>query len=212
MPHEEWGVESLLEKYSGLTLRPQRDNTLIIEGDLEFQAQYPGRERIADSYKIRIQIPKAFSSEVPAVREISGRIPKHFHTNPDDTLCLALPIELHLKLKGDTSLTSFVENCVIPFLYAFSHKEKYGNLPFGEMAHGRPGKIQGYQRLLRADTEEACLKMLFLLGQKKRIANKRICPCGSGRRVGQCHHRELNSLRKVRSRSWFRKEYDDLNP
>jgi hypothetical protein len=39
---------------------------------------------------------------------------------------------------------------------------------------------------------------------KKRQANKLPCPCNSGRRVGQCHHLEINRLRNKLGRSWFR--------
>ena len=172
-PLEYWGVKPLLEKYLGLSLRPQRDGTFVIEGDLEFQAQYPGRERIADSYKIRIQVPNNYPSELPTVRDLSGRIPKRFHTNPDGTLCLTLPIQMHLTLRGDPSLTGFVDKCLIPFLYSFSHYDKYGEMPFGELDHGRDGQIQGYQAILGVHTEDACLRMLYLLSQKRRVANKR---------------------------------------
>jgi len=39
---------------------------------------------------------------------------------------------------------------------------------------------------------------------RKRHANKERCPCGSGDRVGWCHHRQLNRLRKRLGRYWFR--------
>lgn len=83
-------------------------------------------------------------------------------------------------------------------------------MPFGDLAHGRLGIIQDYMRLLRVDTEEATMKMLYLLGVKKRIANKQPCPCKSGRRLGRCHNHLLNSLREVQSQSWFRNEYIQL--
>ena len=35
----------------------------------------------------------------------------------------------------------------------------------------------------------------MLAAMKRRLANKRPCPCGSGRRLGRCHNRRVNTLR-----------------
>lgn len=34
-----------------------------------------------------------------------------------------------------------------------------------------------------------------LATMKRRRANKQLCPCGSGRRLGRCHNRKVNVLR-----------------
>lgn len=203
-------ILSLLEKYPGLSVRPQRDRSLILVGDLRFQANYRDLEQINDTYAIYIHIPKHFPRELPTVRDANGRISRSFHTNPDGTLCLGSPIRQFLNLQNDPTLVGFVDNCLIPFLYSHSYKEKSGKMPFGDLAHGRLGIVQEYMRLLRVDKEEACIKMLYLLSAKKRVANKKPCPCKSGRRLGRCHNHILNSLREVQSRSWFRNEYIEL--
>jgi hypothetical protein len=48
--------------------------------------------------------------------------------------------------------------------------------------------------------------MLRLIGMKRRVANKRPCPCGSGLRAGKCHHRILNRLRQELGRQWCREQ------
>ena len=50
-------------------------------------------------------------------------------------------------------------------------------------------------------------EFLCLTGMKKRVANKHPCPCGSGRRLGRCHCRRVNHLRRTIGRTWFRAEY-----
>ena len=40
--------------------------------------------------------------------------------------------------------------------------------------------------------------LLQLVTVKKRVANKRPSPCGSGLRLGRCHHRYVNHLRRIR--------------
>ncbi len=204
-------ISSLLAKYSGLSVRPQRNGDLLLVGDLCFRARHGSFEQISDTYAIQIRATKKFPREIPMVRSIDGKVPRNFHTNPDGSLCLGSPIRLFMALQRNSTLIGFVENCLVPYLYNYSYKQQHGILPFGGLPHGQKGIITDYMRLLRVETEEACLKMLDLLGKKKRIANKYPCPCGSGDRVGRCHHRILNTIREIQSRSWFRGEYRNLN-
>lgn len=98
----------------------------------------------------------------------------------------------------------------MPFLYGWSYKEKYGAFPFEELAHGNSGIIQDLKRLFNTDDKNVCLKLLLLASMPRRKANKRICPCGSGLKVGRCHHLLLNSLRKRCGRLCFRDEYERI--
>ena len=204
-------IPSLLVKYSGLSVRPQRNGDLLLVGDLDFQARYRSLEQISDTYAIEITATKRFPREIPMVRSIDGKVPRRFHTNPDGSLCLGSPIRLSMALQRNSTLIGFVDNCLVPYLYNYSYKQQYGILPFDELPHGQKGIIKDYMELLRVETEEACLKMLDLLGKKKRIANKYSCPCSSGYRVGRCHHLILNTIRQIQPRSWFRGEYRHLS-
>jgi len=108
------------------------------------------------------------------------------------------------------TLLTFIRKCVIPFLYGFSYFQKHGVLPFGELAHGLKGIRQDYASLFEVSNERAAEEMVRLASMKKRYANKRPCPCGSRRRVGKCHNRKINRLRRQLGRSWFREEYRRL--
>ncbi len=53
----------------------------------------------------------------------------------------------------------------------------------------------------RTQTTQAIL----MLGVRKRIANKRPCPCGCNNRLGACSlHHKLNDFRKMAPASWFK--------
>jgi hypothetical protein len=84
-------------------------------------------------------------------------------------------------------------------------------MPFGELGHGAKGLLAEFRQLLEAANNTQCIAFLRLLGMKKRIANKRPCPCGSNRRLGRCHARRLNRLRRDASRSWFRHQANQLS-
>lgn len=114
------------------------------------------------------------------------------------------PTRLRLILAETPSLLSFVERCVIPYLYGYSIVESGGVLPFGELSHGTRGLRDDLAAMLGVDDDLVLLGFVRLLAKKKREANKLPCPCGSGMRLGRCHNRKLNTLREKLGRGGFR--------
>lgn len=204
-PFQDWGLTGLLAKYPGLRVQPQVNGTLVLAGELYFNARYK-RKVIADTYSIQIEVSDRFPVELPRVKEIGGRIPADFHHYSDGTLCLGSLIRLELYIRDDADLPSFVERFVVPYLFGYSHMAQFGSLPFGELEHGHKGIVQDLERILKATGEKACLDLLKLAGFERRTANRQRCPCGSGLRVGRCHNLILNEVRmrlgRLACRDW----------
>ena len=200
---ERWRIEDLLIKYSGLRLTTHVRGGLIIAGALSFVMEVPGKHRVTDEYRIELSIPDSFPEAIPSVRETSGRIPSTFHQLDNGTLCLGSPTRLRLALTETSSIVAFIERCVIPYLYGHSYFEKYGVMPFGELKHGEAGLRQDLANLFGTSREENVHEFVRLATIKKRLANKQACPCGSQRRLGRCHHLQVNALRKRLGRHWF---------
>jgi hypothetical protein len=198
-----WRLEELLVNQPGLRIDPVSAD-LVIAGRLEFTAEMPGKTRISDSYEIEIRVPDGFPQRIPVVFETKGRIPLQYHHLQDGSLCLGSETRLRFMLSGGLSLAAFVERCVIPYLYRYSHWKACGEAPFEELAHGVEGIKEDLRLLFGLGEAGDVLACVRLLGMKKRVANKEPCPCGSGSRVGRCHHRSLNVLRKRLGRFWFR--------
>lgn len=208
--HEAWGLGELLRRYPGLSIRPQKGGTILLTGEVEFVAKRSGFEEISDSYAIEIHVPRSFPRELPTVKETAGRIPRTFHTSSDETLCLGSTLRLFLHLNRNPTLVGFIESCLIPYLYGHTYKERHGQMPFGELAHGADGILQDCMTMFGVGDQRTARQLFLLLGIRKRLANRRPCPCGSGQRLGRCHNRVLNRFRKLQSRSWFRRQYQRL--
>jgi hypothetical protein len=161
-------------------------------------------ETITDVYHIKVTVPVEFPKRFPTVKELGGRIDRKFHRLIDGSFCLGSPTRLRLALVSDPTLVGFIERCLIPYLYGYSYCQLHGHLPFGELDHGHAGLIEDFCRLFGVSTALACVRMLQLTAMKKRVANKRPCPCGSGMRLGRCHHSCLNKLRLELGRKWCR--------
>lgn len=141
------------------------------------------------------------------MKETGGKIPRggDFHVNPDDTLCLGSPLRLLKIIYNYPSLNGFTNKCLIPYLSAVSYKLKNGGeFLFGELAHGKPGILDDYSILFELSQPSQVEQVIQLLGVKKRIANKKPCPCGCGKRLGVCSFRhKLEEFRKMAPAAWF---------
>jgi hypothetical protein len=191
-----------------MTISPISGTGLVIQGEFRFSAGSQGRAEVTDTYHLRIEIPQDFPYDLPKVSELDRKIPRigPYHVNHDEALCLGSPLRLLCKLSSKPTLPGFVSECLIPYLYAVSHKLKFGgHLPFSELEHGRPGVLQDYVDLFSLKRPEQAERALRLLGMKKSLANKLPCPCDCGKRLGKCQfNKTIRKFRKLASRSWFR--------
>ena len=198
-------VDQVLSKYRGLRLTPSAEG-IEFNGSFEFSSEHNVYGRIDDCYELRIAIPSSFPQTLPKVRDCGSRIPRTFHTNGDGSLCLASPVQQMLVLSESETVLDFLEQIVVPYLYGFSYFEKHKELPFGELEHGKEGLIKDYTRLFGVESPEAVPRLIDLAAMKRRVANKQLCPCGSGKRLGKCHNRQVNALRSKLGRKWFNEE------
>jgi len=201
-------LSQFLNDYPGMSTAPCSDAGVCLRGKFRFKAQVSGNDEIDDFYKLEIFVSNKFPKVIPKVKETGGKIPRNgnFHVNPDGTLCLGSPLRLLKKIHSSPNLSGFADKGLVPYLYAVSYKLKHGgDFVFGELAHGDQGIVDDYSVLLGLKEKHQIMKAVQLLGFKKRIANKRPCPCGCGKRLGMCpFHNKLNKFRKMAPVSWFK--------
>ena len=183
---------------------PQGDS-FSVAGEFDFRSIY-NDEEVVGNFRLKIDVPLDLSVELPSVFETGGRIPNDFHKLVDGSLCLGSPLRLRILIERSFTLQTFVERCVVPYLHGFSVYEATGELPFGELEHGFEGIIDDYVEIFEVDSREKALKLFALAARPRSKANRVTCPCGSGLRVGKCHHKILNELRKKVGRLWFKRQ------
>ena len=198
-------IVELITRYEGLRLLPSVGPTQCISGTLTFRAEGRRTPMIEDSFEVRIEVPDQFPASMALVWEIAGRIPLSYHHLDNQALCLGSRVRLHLEMAGSPSVLRFVERCLIPYLYGYSHFSTTGVMPFDELHHGELGSLQDLAGLLGTKMDDA-LPFCLLASMLRRRANKRPCPCGSGRRLGRCHNRRVNALRDRVGRVFLRRE------
>jgi len=195
----------LQKKYPGLKLLVDERGLQTIKGKLKFSATYEN-VTIDDEYDIEIELPDDYPEYPPKAKEIGERITKEFHVNPDGTLCLGAPLKVRMKYNDKPDLLGFVENVLIDFLYSFSYKEKFGKLPFGELPHGGEGIVEYYCDLFKVKDRMFVLNILLILCENKYRGHHN-CPCGSGRKIRECHGEQIFELMKHQKPDDFLDDY-----
>ena len=216
MRFTEQSIDELLDSWPRLRRSPSREPGLVsVCGIVAFELEPSGLPKIEDAYRIRIDIRVDCGDEVPKVFELDHRVPNDVdeHVNADGDFCLGSPLAVRLKLGRFPTLTHFVDQCVIPFLYAATwRRQGRAGWPFNELPHYGPGLIDDYQRLLRVSTAPSARLALAALCVRPRLANKLPCPCGCKRRLGNCSYRQyVGTLRPLATRSYFRRIAEDLD-
>ena len=207
------GLDKFLTEYPGMSLKPRRNVETKIQGHFEFRAT--GFDRATeDDFELEILVNKAFPNSIPEFKETGGKIPRisDYHVNPDGTLCLGSHLRLKRILFETPNFNSFIEKCLVPYLFNVSVKLRHGGkFVTGELAHGTEGIIQDYKDLLGLRSPDQIVNALYLLGMRRRVANKKMCPCNCGLLLGRCaFHNRLNIYRPIASRSWFSKHATEI--
>lgn len=192
-------------RFPNLSLEKHGAAPWFIRGDLPFSAIYD-KQQIDDEYSIKITIPGNYPDELPTVQETGNRIPNDFHHYQNDNLCLGAPIAVKYKFRKEPTLVGFVCNCVVPYLYSFSYKIKFGKMPFGELSHGALGILEYYKDLFGINDNRVILKLLEVLFEGK-YHERNKCPCGSRKRLSECHGKTLLEIEDLQSRIDFKNEY-----
>lgn len=198
----------LKREYPRLYLTRHNKSMWCVFGVLHFVAEYQGQE-IEDKYSIEIFILNDFPKTIPFAKETGCRIPKTFHHYQNEALCLGAPLAIKLSFQKEPSLLGFTKNCLIPYLYSFSYKSKYGKMPFGELPHGWPGLMEYYQNIFKVNDSKAILRLLEILAENS-YQGHISCPCGSRKRLRGCHGSKLQELIRAQSPPEFKDEYMHL--
>lgn len=203
-------IKVLLDRQRGMSLRPSREKSYLLAGEYCFQARPEGGELVADQFAVRIVVPDTFPSQLPIIWEVGSRIPKkaswHINIKTDGSICLGGGLSLRLVAREHPGLADYLENTLVPYLYAVSIRERHGGpFVFSELSHGGEGLIEEVRDLLVLPSDGAAVAVIRLLSMKKRVANKMPCPCGCRDRFGICQLRgRLRDFRSLESRRFYR--------
>lgn len=204
------GIDSFFKENPLMGYEPvTRDGGICLKGKVELCHSYKSYPVVQQMLDLKIVIPSGYPNAQPEFEEVGGFVPRidAYHINPDGTLCLGSPFRIDTFLRENSDFLEFFNAFFIPYIYAVALKKDHGiNFVFGELKHGTEGEIEDFASVIGLTNQSKLVACAHALSQKKRIANKELCPCSCGLKLGKCvlHHR-LNKLRKPLPRNWYRK-------
>lgn len=168
------------------------DGVVLLIGTLHISTNVDGKS-IAGDYMLKLVFPRNYPKMYPVVYDLNNSIPKNFHTNPDKTLCLTTPIETSEIFFRNNSLENFINSLLIPYLIGYLYYRDYKVMPYGERLHGIDGKLEYYKEKFNTEKNTSIIKFLQI-AVKKNVRGHQLCPCGSNKRIRDCHATEVKSL------------------
>ena len=193
MALERFNINGVLSKYTGLVVDFTQKSEVLLKGFVDFDIIHCDT-RIIDSYEIEINISDSYPIKIPVVKEVGSRILSKFeHIYSDRSLCLATEADIHIELNPNYDLLDFIEKFVISYLFSYSFFEKYKVFPFGERSHGLDGIVEFYEDYFNVESYSKVLKLLEYTCNKIYRGHD-LCPCGSGKRIRDCHKKSVLNL------------------
>lgn len=155
--------------------------------------------RVYDRYHIEVELSSKSPTALPIIREVGGRIPllSDRHINPTDgTACIVLPDAYWFQNPLGMNLIDFLKGPVRKFFASQSLIDLGESNPWsdGEWRHGEYGIKDFYSGILNTGDLEVIYQYLRVL-KAKAIKGHWPCPCGSGKKIKECHWTFIEELR-----------------
>jgi hypothetical protein len=152
--------------------------------------------RTLDRYSIEIELLHDYPDSVPLVREIGGRIARtqdHHVNEAQGDICLFVREERWRVYPPGASFLDFLNVPVHNYFLGESLVELGEARPFGERSHGIAGIIEYYAEELETNDLDIIIRFVECLS-KESMPGHHPCPCGSGKKLRQCHQFKLWDL------------------
>lgn len=195
-------------QHPGLELSLSPSDEFVVSGPVGFCVTHDG-STIEDRYDIEIRVHDEYPSWPPSVWEIGGKISDDYgHFMEAGNLCLGAPVEVRRRFAHNPTLFAFINDLVIPYLFTHAYSVEHGEPPYGELNHGTLGLLEYYMDHFGTRIIPT-LKLLKCLADNfaPPLAS---CPCGSGRKLQDCHEPKLDELRPHYWPELFEKELREM--
>lgn len=176
-------------------LRSREDALPFLEGTINLL----DKNSVAyDAYAIRIECAPDYPKSFPFVYETQGRLPHNidWHLYNDGHFCISTPIEEYIHCAQGITLTSFIQNQVVPYLHNQSFREKEGYF-LHERSHGLQGILESLYDLLQTRDANKMYSLLIYIYKNETPSRTSKCFCGSCKKYRYCHREAYQSIKSM---------------
>lgn len=190
-------LDEAIAKYP-LLKRVILDGKEILKGSLEVRDK-DGKHW--EDYEIEIHATENFPNLFPWLFEVSDKIPKiaDWHIYEDTfSCCLKILPEEILRCKQGITVTEYITEEVLPYLFNQTHRRTEGYYVNGEYAHGSMGIYQYYSSILRTGGNiRLTISLMQYIAANYRPYRTNLCFCGNGKKFRHCHRDSFDQLKQI---------------
>lgn len=184
-------INYIISTYKGLKYKKNEDID-IFYGTLSINHIY-NDVHINEVFEITIQIDNDYPESIPSIIETSGKIRTSYpHCFVNKRLCLATELEQRICLE-EKGISGWIEDFVIPYFFSYEYYKRYSVYPFGERSHGLRGILESYKELFKIE-DNIDVYSVFEYAIKHQYRGHDKCPCGSGKKVRNCHGELIQNI------------------
>ena len=169
------------------------ENIIVLEGSFVLS----GPMGPFDCYDVKLHVPTNFPCQEPQVFETGGRIPKVVdrHVFPKYGNCCLGVWEEWLLTAPVCSFDAFLTGPLHDYFVSQSWFDAKGEWPYGDRSHDEKGIIESYAEVLGVSKDVRVVAEYLRLLSMAEVKGHHSCPCGSGRRLRNCHRDHITELR-----------------
>lgn len=151
-------------------------------------------------YGISLFIPEKYPNQPPIMfcndpKLPTGNIDRHIMR--DGSACLGVYGDILLRWGDNSNMANFLENFVAPFLVWQIYYDAYQKPPpWGQRSHFSKGIMEFYAEFIGIPNGPQIIEFMKLLARKNCPKGHETCPCGSGKRLRNCHRDLLYDIRE----------------
>lgn len=154
-----------------------------------------------EDYEVEIHASEKFPFEFPDLYEISEKIPRigDWHIYEDKgSCCLKVRPEEIIRCRHGITVTEYIQEEVMPYLFNQTHRRVEGYYVNGEYAHGWLGIYQFYSDLLKTGNDiPETIRLLKFIAINNRPIRTSFCFCYSGVKFRHCHRDAFDQLKLI---------------
>jgi len=152
-----------------------------------------------DTFDIFILVPSAYPYCVPLLIENSEIIPRDidWHITSKGFCCYDVDQNLTVMSKKGINLSSFIADKIYSYFANQLYKLKENKYAGSEYAHHLQGVIQYYIEQHQLTNETTVINLLTAIATKTSILRNELCPCGSNRKVKNCHLKSIEDIKTL---------------
>lgn len=178
-------IERFIKEYPSLAVIHKDATMLNIRGELLVNLSH-NNFSVYKEYLVEIQIP-INSEKLPMVVDAGNNISKDYrHRYKSGKLCLETDTRIKLFFADGFDLVVWVKKFVEPYFFSYEYYKYCGEFPFGERLHNCEGIVQTYQDIFETKDLNSALRIMQRICLNVYRGHE-ICPCGSGKRIRNCH-------------------------